>query len=103
MTESIFMKGINVEMAIAIKSAPVTLDLAGKVSYAQRMWTARNATQSQAFQSLLQPNGEPSRMILRRPEPRAMVPAPEPQKADPIDELTKKISELSIHMANIQN
>src|SRR4051794_29133499 len=40
--ENAFLNGINRELFMAIRLSPVTLDLAAKVNFANRYWTARH-------------------------------------------------------------
>jgi hypothetical protein len=97
--EGVFMKGISDKMAIAIKSSPMPLDIAGKVNYAQRMWTARNPTQSLAFKPLLTQERPVS--IMKRPEISSMKAESSKITEDPIEALTKQMEEMKLFMANI--
>src|SRR5439155_2043709 len=50
--ETAFMNGLAKELAIAVRSSPVALNLAQKVDYAHRYWTTRNLT-TMTFQQVL--------------------------------------------------
>src|SRR5665213_1863518 len=51
--ESTFLKGIFLELALAIRSSPIALTLEQKVDYAHRYWTARNPGQQDVYQATL--------------------------------------------------
>ena len=106
--ENIFIKGIHQEIAIAIKSTPEPLNLNQKIRYAQRIWSARNPTYSQAFRPIISPEPiAPPRNVLRRGEESRTIRTDVPQvqvtpKEDPIDALTKQIAQLSINLLDMQ-
>ena len=53
--ETAFMNGIHQEIALQIRSSPLALNLAGKVDYAHRYWTARHPI-TNTFEQILAPN-----------------------------------------------
>src|SRR4051794_27529826 len=56
--ETAFMNGLQKEITLVIRSSPVNLNLAQKVDYAHRYWTARYPT-TNTFQQVLVPNLQP--------------------------------------------
>ena len=100
--ETTFMKGVHQELSLAIRSSPTTLDLTQKVDYAHRYWTARHPGQDIMSQVI------PEK--LRRTSTRqttAPLPELEPQPKQPevteeqIDDLAKKFSEMTAHIADL--
>ena len=90
---------------MAIRSNATALNLAGKITHAQRIWSARNPTYSQAFRSIITPEPmPPAQNILRRGEASRTtnVGTPQVTREDPIEALTKQIAQLSINLADMQ-
>src|SRR5437588_5876384 len=53
--ETAFMNELTKELAIAVRSSPVALNLAQKVDYTHQYWTTRNSTTT-TFQQVLAPH-----------------------------------------------
>ena len=107
--ETAFINGLAKELAIAVRSSPVALNLAQKVDYAHRYWTTRNPTTT-TFQQVLAPH---LRSSIARP---SVIPPIAPSVNDPttwrsaqfqspmdkkLEELTDAVSKMTAHIANL--
>src|SRR3954453_1787657 len=55
--ETSFMNGLHLELASQVRTSPVTLNLQGKVDYAQRIWLDKNPQAGgNVFQQSLAPH-----------------------------------------------
>ena len=99
------MKSIYQEIALAIRSTPMALDLEQKVAYAQRYWTARHPqghTMERITGVKIEPRNThivPTAIVNRNTQQQPQ--SQELRKADPMEELAKQFAEMTAHLSDV--
>src|SRR3954470_1680147 len=116
MAEITFMNGLHQEIALQVRSTPTPLTLEGKVSFANRYWSARNPT-ANVMQRIL-PESLRRNPMQQQPtvartgndysSQRVMPPtvdwSKQGRQPDPrVDALTKAVEELTINIAQMKS
>jgi Zinc knuckle len=114
--EQTFMNGIHKELAIQVRSSPITLTHTQKVDYAQRYWAARNPGQDvmqqvlpTALQNSVVPDNAattyPAATTNPTPMAQAIRPATvnwdKPKEDSAIDDLVEQMSRMTAHIADL--